>query len=140
MPNPLYIAMATSAGIKWFRLLLIGKKSIHARRSLVRLQPGREPGSDVEESTAHPIGWSARSQPLPQAIGTLLRHEPASPTKEAIRQRFELRPQVWNPPALAEANSPSGGMDSLKSLRPQQDTEPSVLPPQVWRNPALTET
>ena len=33
-----------------------------------------------------------------------------------------LTPQVWPPPALTEANSPSGGVDWPYSLRPQQAT------------------
>ena len=48
-------------------------------------------------------------------------------------------PQVCLPPALTEANLPSGGVASPSSSLPQQATVPSVSTPQVCLPPALTE-
>ena len=50
-----------------------------------------------------------------------------------------LTPQVWNAPALTDANSPAGGVAWPNESSPQHSTEPSVFTPQVWNHPALTE-
>ena len=49
-----------------------------------------------------------------------------------------LTPQVWNPPALTEANSPAGGVAWPCLFQPQQATAPSPFTPQMWDPPALT--